>query len=292
MIKEQYKLKSLLGSIFGNAECNLICNEEDYVNPDDGLLYCGKCNTPRQHLVEFQDIETSGYKIPILCQCREKEYQEEQIQKQKQRDMAVIEELRKRSNMDLKFFNHNFEAFQATKENERLLKISRRYVDNFDEMIKRNQGLLFWGDVGTGKTFTAACIANALLNNKTPIVMTSFVKLLETTQYFKEDEEKLLNNLNRAKLLIIDDLGAERGTDFALEKVYNIIDSRYRARLPMILTTNISLEEMKNASDIRYSRIYDRIFEVCYPVKFTGASFRKVEANRRYREMKNFLEGD
>lgn len=194
--------------------------------------------------------------------------------------------------MDDKFLDQTFETFQTTRDNERALKLCRRYADGFSEMVNRNQGLLFWGDVGTGKTFAAACIANALLDKKTPVVMTSFVKLLEKMQNFNEDDNKLISQLNKAKLLIIDDLGAERSTDFALEKVYNIIDSRYRARLPMILTTNLDLEEMKRVTDIRYSRIYDRIFEVCYPVKFTGASFRKVEANRRYREMKNFLEGD
>ena len=110
-------------------------------------------------------------------------------------------------------------------------------------------------------------------------------------EIFKEDGEKLIAQLNRAKLLIIDDLGAERGTDFALEKVYDIIDSRYRAKLPMLLTTNLELGMMQEATDIRYSRIYDRIFEVCYPVQFVGQSFRKAEAKRRFDDMKSFLEG-
>ena len=100
----------------------------------------------------------------------------------------------------------------------------------------------------------------------------------------------LVNRLMRAELLVLDDLGAERGTDFALEKVYDIIDSRYRLHRPMILTTNLTLDEMKGTRDIRYSRIYDRIFEVCYPVKFTGVSYRKAEANKRYTQMKKLLE--
>ena len=122
--------------------------------------------------------------------------------------------------------------------------------------------------------------------------MTSFVKLLETMQGFSEDDGALIARLNRAKLLIIDDLGAERSTDFALEKVYDIVDSRYRAKLPIILTTNLSMTEMKESADIRYTRIYDRIFEMCYPMQFTGRSWRKAEAARRFDEMKNFLEGN
>ena len=91
---------------------------------------------------------------------------------------------------------------------------------------------------------------------------------------------------------IIDDLGAERSTDTALEKVYNIVDSRYRAKRPVILTTNLGIDEMKETLDIRYSRIYDRIFEMCYPMQFKGQSWRKVEAAYRFDEMRKFLEGN
>ena len=270
-------------------------DDSDYINPDDGLLYCGKCRTRKQHLLEMpvkEGEEKVFSKVPVVCDCRKKEIEEEERRRKERKAMEIVQKLRSRSLMDDKFRDQTFDTFLTTKDNERALKLCRRYADGFDQMLERNQGLLFWGDVGTGKTFSAACIANALLDRRIPVVMTSFVKLLESVQGFKEDEEKLMDQLNRAKLLIIDDLGAERGTEFALEKVYNIIDSRYRARLPMILTTNLDLEDMKRVTDIRYSRIYDRIFEVCYPVKFTGPSFRKVEANRRFREMRDFLEGE
>lgn len=59
--------------------------------------------------------------------------------------------------------------------------------------------------------------------------------------------------MNQSKLLIIDDLGAERGTDYSLERVYDIIDSRYRSNKPIILTTNLTMEQMKNCEDIRYN---------------------------------------
>ena len=81
--------------------------------------------------------------------------------------------------------------------------------------------------------------------HKVPVVMTSFVKILEAIQNNKDRESDLISRLNRTRLVIFDDLGAERGTDYALEKVYNIIDERYRKKLPMILTTNLTLDEMK-----------------------------------------------
>lgn len=114
---------------------------------------------------------------------------------------------------------------------------------------------------------------------------TGFSEMLEKNQGLL-----LLNRLNRAKLLIIDDLGSERSTDFALEKVYATIDSRYRKKLPIVITSNHSIDALKQEKDIRFTRIYDRIFEMCHPMEFTGFSFRKAAAVRREQEMRLFLE--
>lgn len=105
-----------------------------------------------------------------------------------------------------------------------------------------------------------------------------------------DEEERIMAGLNAAKLLIIDDLGAERSTDYALEKVYNIIDSRYLSGKPLILTTNMTLKDMQESEDIRYRRIYDRIFEMCFPVRFAGRSWREKAASKRFDAMKNLME--
>lgn len=277
-----------------NAEANQVSDESDYINPEDGLLYCGKCHTPKQCRIKLPTNLGGGREItpPVLCKCEQEERDREEQVKREREEMEYIRQLKIASLMDERFRDQSFETFKATKYNGKILRLSKRYVDKFKEMIERNQGLLFYGDVGTGKSFTAACIANALMEKRVPVVMTSFVKLLENTKGFDSDEEKLIKQLNRAKLLIIDDLGAERSSDYALEKVYNIVDSRYRARLPMLITTNLEMQEMQSCSDIRYKRIYDRIFEICYPVRFDGPSFRKNEAKKRFDEMRSLLEGD
>ena len=150
---------------------------------------------------------------------------------------------------------------------------------------------MFYGPVGTGKSYTAAMIANELMDRKHPVVMTSFVKLLDRMSRFDTDDEDYIAQLNRADLLFIDELGAQRGTDTAVEKVYNIVDSRYRSCKPLILTTNLELSEIKSEQDIRYVRIYDRILEMCYPIPMKGLSWRKREAARRFHSMKAALEG-
>ena len=178
-----------------------------------------------------------------------------------------------------------------TEENRKVFGIAKRYVENFGEMFSKGQGILFWGNVGTGKSYTAAAIANELLGQMHSVIMTSFIKLLDEMSDFERDDSEYIAKLNRAKLLIIDDLGAERGTDFSLEKVYDIIDSRYRTGKPIILTTNLEISQMKSCDDIRYNRIYDRIFEMCYPVKVDGMSWRKKEAAARFSETRRILEG-
>ena len=123
-------------------------------------------------------------------------------------------------------------------------------------------GLLIWGDVGTGKSFFAGCIANALLEKGVPVLMTNFSRILNTlTVMHFEDRNQFINSLNRYSLLIIDDLGIERNSDFALEQVFNVIDCRYRSKKPLIITTNLTLSELNNAADIAHKRIYDRILE-------------------------------
>ncbi len=196
----------------------------------------------------------------------------------------------RRSMMDSRLLTSTFETAQPNPTNDRAMRLCRSYAARFDDMLAKNQGLLLYGGVGTGKTFAAACIANELLERGISVVMTSFVRVLERLQRFDDAERELLDKMNAAKLLIIDDLGAERSTDYALEKVYRVVDERSRVRLPMILTTNLDLNELMSTSDVRYDRIYDRILEMCYPVRFTGQSWRKTTANKRFEAMKKFLE--
>ena len=90
-------------------------------------------------------------------------------------------------------------------------------------------------------------------------------------------------------LLILDDFGMERGTEYGLEQVYNVIDSRYRSRKPLIVTTNLTLEELQNPEDTPHARIYDRLIEMCSPVCITGENFRKAKAREKMEQLKTLL---
>lgn len=264
----------------------------DYVD-GEGILVCGVCGKPRQTYIDVPnpDLEhTTKVLTTTKCGCEIAAEEKLAEQKRQMENHDKILKYRGLSMIDDKFRNVTFDSLQQTTFNARNLKLCTRYAERFDEMVSKNQGLLFWGDVGTGKSWAAAAIANHLLAKTVPVVMFSFVEAIKNIESKKMSEAEIISIVNSAQLVIFDDLGAERDSAFAQEKVYSIIDSRYRKKLPMIVTTNISLEQMKSETDHRYSRIYDRIFESCYPMQFTGDSWRRIEANRRYVEMASLLD--
>ncbi len=280
------KLESLMPPDIEKVEME----EGDYV-AEDGLIHCGKCHGKKQTRVPASEF-TGGREVIVHCICKcqvevEKCRKEEEERK---KAMERIERLKSASLIDDKLKNARLCTFQRDADNQKVYALAERYIERFDEMYQKRQGLLLWGTVGTGKSYTAACIANELLERNTTVIMTSFVKILQNIQGNQEKEKVFMSRLNDAKLLIIDDLGTERNTDYALEKVYNIIDSRYRAGKPLILTANMTVREMQENTDIRYKRIYDRIFEMCFPVRVPGRSWREKEAARRFDEMKKLME--
>lgn len=259
--------------------------EGDHIG-EDGLVYCGKCGSRKQLRVKFGD---RTHVVRCVCKCESKELEEKKKQEEYEEQMRRINRLKEASMMDKKYREVTFDKYEVREENKKVFEMAKKYVDRFQDMYKKNQGLLLYGPVGTGKSFTAACIGNYLLNNAKPVIMTSFVKILQDI-WENDREAEYITILNSASLLIIDDLGTERETDYALEKVYNIIDSRVRANKPMIITSNLELNDMMECEDIRKKRIYDRILECCYPMYVGGKSFRMMKAAQRFDEMKDFLE--
>jgi DNA replication protein DnaC len=119
--------------------------------------------------------------------------------------------------------------------------------------------------------------------------MTSFSRLVNDIQATFDGKQEIIDSLNRYPLVIFDDLGVERNSEFMQEMVFNIIDSRYKSGLPFIITTNLSLEEIKKPKDLSCARIYDRILERCFPIEFTGVSKRRQAVKDSYFDTKKKL---
>ena len=245
------------------------------------MKICKDCNTPTVSIINMLG---RTFKVPIMCDCESKEYEKRKEEEIALEQMQRLEKLRNHSLMDNKFYNCTFENFQIDQSNKYMFDIGRKYVSNFDRAREENIGLMLFGPTGTGKTFIAFCIANELINKLTPVIAISSIGLLNKIKetygrYGNEGEVQIINSLKNASLLILDDLGAENNTSWSKEKLYEIIDSRYRDGKPIIITPNLTRDQLRDklTGDDGVYRTYDRIIEMCTPVEVKGKA-RRIEA--------------
>ena len=258
---------------------------EDY-RGEDGLLYCGVCYEPKEAYFLDGQIVFGRRKHPRLCACRRTEIERQEQRAKQMEHERVVNCLREKCFMDRHMLNWRFELDNQMNPK---MKVAKMYVENWENNEADNIGLLLWGNVGTGKSFMAGCIANALLEKEVSVHMTNFAAILNNLNNHFHDRNEYIQNLCSYRLLIIDDLGMERGTEYGLEQVYSVIDARYRAAKSLIITTNLTLGELKGTTDLAYQRIYDRILEMCVPVQVQGESIRKKERERKINKFKEFV---
>lgn len=274
--------EGILDGIIDTSRKSIAMEDGDYLV--DGLLYCGKCHTKKQTTVEFM----GKVRHPMcLCECAVKKREEEEKQRKHAELMMQIERYRKMGFPETEMAKWNFDNDDMA--NKTVTGVMKNYVDNFRRFYRDGKGLLIYGNVGTGKTYAACEVANALIDKGYPVMVTNFARLTNTLQGMYAGKQEYIDSLNEFDLLVIDDLGAERQSDFMQEMVYTIIDARYRSGLPFIVTTNLEMEEIKNPEKIGNARIYDRVLERCFPVEVKGGSRRRKAVREDYDELKNLL---
>lgn len=247
---------------------------------EDGTYRCRICNAKTRCVIKLSDREME---VHCACKCDE---QEAARKKEQERKEAI--DRKKRDCFPNKAMREwSFE--NDDRANPKLSDAMQRYANNFADFLKDSKGLLIYGSVGTGKSFYAACIANRIIENGYSAYMTNFSSLVNTLQSSNIDKNEFIAGLNRYELLIIDDLGAERSSEFMTENVFNVIDKRCSSGLPMIITSNLGGDDFKNPDDIRLDRIYDRILENCFPVEMKSQSRRRAEARKSYADIKTKL---
>ncbi|MDD3230495.1 MAG: ATP-binding protein [Oscillospiraceae bacterium] len=218
----------------------------------------------------------------------ETEHKAEETRKLNEKIRRIIGE----SGMGERFLRRTFDTFQITEENQGAARTAKRYADSFTDMLpKRGQpepgrnGLFIAGPKGTGKTHLAAAIANDLIRHGTPVICMTMIDLLERIKrtYARDgvDEGSVLMLYKTVPLLVIDDMGKEPPTEWAVSTVYNIINGRYEAYLPTIVTTNYDDKTLVTRMTPRETRdgitaeaTIDRLMEMCCSVVMSGQSWR------------------
>lgn len=167
----------------------------------------------------------------------------------------------------------------------------RKYVENFVEMYDAGIGILFYGGIGAGKTFLANSIINALQSYHVSALATSFPRLLNII-FASKNKQELIDKLMVYDLLFIDDFGTERGSQYSSENVYNIVNARCMSGKPMIVTTNLTMDELKSSKDINQTKIYSRLLEACPAiVKMVCDDRRRKKMEDKQNTVKKYLFG-
>ena len=258
-------------------------SETEYMK--DGHAYCKTCHERKDG--EVKSLMDMKFIFKNNCKC-----DRERFEKQKQREKEQeIERLKRSCFISMSQWAYTFDNYKG--ETDKSYTIAKNYVKEYEQMKKENIGLLFCGTVGSGKTYLACCIANALIEEyMIRVKIRNFAQIINDLQKsgFDLDKNDYIESLTNVSVLILDDLGIERDTSYAKEQVYNIVNSRYLKQKPTIFTTNLPYEKIQNSDDgVEYERIYSRIIEMCIPIKVMGEDFRKRLQKEKLKQNKERL---
>ena len=252
---------------------------------ENGMPYCKKCGEPLKLGLDITGpmAERLGKKryVPRNCACMRMMFAAEAEIEQKRKQAEKIANIRRDNLKAEKYRNSTFNKDDG--RCEKLRNICENYVDKRKEMIDSNMGIAFLGSNGSGKTFWASCIANALIDAGATVYMSTLTKLIhDMNANYGEKREFLECKIKNVDFLILDDYGAERGTEYSLEQAFEIIDARYNAGKPLIITANLTEEVLNNPPAMNYGRSYSRILEMCpLIIRAEGERRKEIAAEKR-----------
>lgn len=272
---------TIFEKIAENAVRNNPVQDGDYMG-SDGLIYCGKCHTPKQSWAPLP-LSDKKWTAPVQCACRKAE--SKRLDELKEHEEA--ENRRRKCFVDDEMAEWCFANDDGRSDNH-AMQVARNYVKNFEKMKMDGIGLFIYGDVGVGKSFMAGCIANALIDIGVNTQMTDFTAIVDDL-WENDDRNAYRRKLNDVALLVIDDLGRENDSKHIRGIVASVLDARCRSKRPLILTSNFSPKYLLEAEDTALRRIYSRIFKLCIPVKFKGVDRRQIQMAQNAKKYHDIL---
>lgn len=272
ILEKGYKIKTSIPKERKCPYCNKILKPKGILNPIDQSIHIflqnEKCNCSKA-IEEQNKLEEEKEKQ--LLEDFEK-FRREELNK-KVMQYYGTEFITKQ------FENQTLENFIINKTNQNMKYVAERFIKGFRNT---KTGIIFAGKNGTGKTHISIAIANELRKQNIPIIFGTLTELLEkySKSYKNNTDIELTKLYTKVDLLIIDDLGVESMNDWMLSKLFVIVNERMKNELPIIITTNYELEQLKQRLSIpnkvceTTNSIISRLYEMCYRVECKGNDYR------------------
>ena len=251
-------------------------------------MKCPVCGEETERIIS---ICNTTIKAKVMCSCKIKEKEEKKRIEENREKQDRLERLFKNSLMDSKFRKETFKKWDRSKGSRTYYDIGIKYCKNFKEIRTEGLGMMLQGRPGNGKTYLSNCIANYLLDTFTPVISISINNLLDRirqtyNKWGQEGETELIKSITKADLIILDDLGTENPTDWAISKVYSIIDAIYRAKKCLIVSTNYTLQQLREQYG---ERTISRLEEMCTTITIRDKSFRESMAEDNKEKLRRLL---
>lgn len=244
----------------------------------DGLIYCNNCNSPRSLLFE-------GKLYRCSCDCEIKAEEAKQQEAINFHKALKIKELKEESLLGKRYYNATFENTITGKNKsfDIAFKRTKKYCENYKEILEKGLGMYIHGAPGVGKTHLTACMVNELSNQLQECLLTNFSEISRQIRETYNDNNKseifYIDKITSIDFLFIDDLGTEavrrKGEDnFLQEKIFEILNIRYNNLKPTIFSSNYSLQELIEIQGF-IQKTVDRIYEMSGAIiKIEGESYR------------------
>lgn len=251
--------------------------------------FCGKLLDLKDYMALYENNYIENIATAYSrCNCDEaykiwKKYDElSEKEKIKEFNLIQIDKLFQNNNLGKRQLNSTFENYKITNKNKKAYENAKKYANKLING-ETDKGLFITGTYGVGKTYLASCIANETIKNKNTVVFGTLIQLLDYIKDTYKDsdmsDKEYLNLYSSVDLLIIDDLGKEKPTEWVLEKLFLIVNNRYNNYLPIVITTNYNRNQLRerlcvNKNYSMVDSIISRLYEMCGGIEIKDEDHR------------------